>query len=482
MDRFPEYDMELEFGKYKLLCGVGCRALLISEEDRQLLMIGYMTDAEKGIRDEHALAEEILKGLGENAERISSLCSGFGGRYVCIARIGDRIIIWNDCCSLKQVFYDTDNTKDSICVASQARYIAFVKNYTKDSAAEAYLQKAQQEREFSLPLDATLYEKIKRLLPNHYLDNQGCFPARLRIFPETDDLRVLTDKERFDLLSGMLTNGMTSANSLFDLAVSLTGGLDSRAVLTAGSALKEKLTVVTLQYDGMPDTHTDLTIPARFCDRFCYDHHILKCSPPSPDYVKKYTEHSEHGHPYWMQMCQALSENGYSASLWVKGSCSEIVQNPCGNIPDRYVTPQLLCNLFELPEDDFSTSVIRRWIDRSRSAASESRIPLVSLFYWEHRMGSWLAECLNEGDIASECFSPFNVRAVLELLSTFPAVTRTAPDFRLFQRLMETFEPGSTDIPVNPGRYGSISARVKLFVKYYLPVVYRGLISVRRKQ
>ncbi|WP_213810180.1 hypothetical protein [Jeotgalicoccus sp. WY2] len=44
---------------------------------------------------------------------------------------------------------------------------------------------------------------------------------------------------------------------------------------------------------------------------------------------------------------------------------------------------------------------------------------VLDLYYWEHRMGRWHPELLNETDLAFDTFLPFNLRAILDIGMAF---------------------------------------------------------------
>lgn len=471
-----EYDCKLNLSEYNVYLGFGCRAVRAEENGRELIILGFITDTLTGRLSESALALKLLKELKCDGDNIAECFSGVGGRFVCFAKLSGRIFIWSDACALKQMFYDVDTFAGNICAASQARYIAMLKGYKTDAEAEDYIKKAKEQPEFSMPLSASMYKNISRLLPNHFLIDDGNPQRRMKAYNK--NYSAISENKRIEMIAGILNNGSESAFRIFNLTVSLTGGLDSRLALTALSREKSSLDVITLKYINMQENHSDLTVPSRFCERFGYNHRIIPCKEPSAEFVSRYLEHSENPHKYWIQMSEAVKKESYIGNALVKGSCSEIVQCPNGVLPDKKVTPKLLCKLFEITQTDFSLRIVGEWLASARSYAKSINIPVLSLFYWEHRMGSWLAECLNEGDVSTEVFSPFNVREALSLMLSFPKEKRIPPDFCLFMEILEKSEPGSSDIEINPGRYSSAASKIKLAIKYKIPFLYKIAIMM----
>ena len=471
-----EFDIKLKLGDYNIFLGSGCRTVHAFTDDRELLILGYITDAVTGELSESELAKKLLTDLRTDCENIVECFSGAGGRFVCFTLIEGKLFVWNDTCGLKQLFYDTASSGGTICAASQARYIARLKGYEPDAAAVEYLTEAKKQPEFSMPLSASIYKNVSRLLPNHFLADDGQPQRRMKAY--NINCSGISENRRVELIADMLKNGSRSASKIFKPSVSLTGGLDSRLALTAFSGIKQSLDVFTLKYVDMPGDHYDLVIPKQFCERFGYNHRVIECREPSAEYAAKYRAHSEHPHEYWIQMSEAVDKESNNSTVVVKGSCNEIVQYSNGVLPDADVTSEIICRLFEIPQTEFSLEIIGSWLGSAADAAKEHNIPLLSLFYWEHRMGSWFSACLNEGDVSSEVFSPFNVRKLLALMASFPLKTRIPPHFELFVRLMEECEKGSSEIEINPGRYSKATSKLKLFIKYKMPFLYKIAIMM----
>ena len=471
------YYKKIAIGDYFLYLGNECNLISSFSHDCEIHFLGYVTDALCGTRSEKEIVESIIPNVSCDESSLTSLTEMLGGRWVCFCRIKDVMYVWNDACSLKQVFYDTALVNREMCVASQARYIAFVANRSEDSSAKQFFEIAKKEPEFSFPLNATLYSSIKRLLPNHYLSSRCSTSMRMRNTPPFG--RLPYTQESVERISVWLENNTTSAAINRQLVVTITGGLDSRMALATCANIKNSIRAITIRYLDMPEHHHDLVISSEYCKLASVKHDIITCSSLNEDFVFKYRQHSEHAHEYWIQMSQCLEENGLGDYLLVKGSCNEVFQNPVGVLHKKMVTPKILCKLFNIPITPFSLSTIEEWLLDAEGASSD--IDLLSLFYWEHRMGSWFAECVNESDCVGDTFTPFNVRAILLSLSTVPLKARVAPKFKIYRDILEYMENSATSIPINPGRYSTLFSKLKLFVKYRAPFIYNLYIRMFMK-
>jgi hypothetical protein len=79
-----------------------------------------------------------------------------------------------------------------------------------------------------------------------------------------------------------------------------------------------------------------------------------------------------------------------------------------------------------------------------------SGIPLLDLFYWEQRVGSWASAALVELDLVQETFTPFNHRELLAMLLGVDHRLRASPRNRLHRSLIAHMWPEALSVPINP--------------------------------
>lgn len=444
--------------------GAGCSVTRQYRGKDSLLLLGYGVDPDAPEQDEHAMCARVLETPDD--EKARAVTDSWGGRWVICLRRNGRLRVWTDACGLKQVFYHRESGYRGY-LASQARYLAMILGDLPDAGALAYLEKAKRkDREYAWPLDGTAYGRIRRLLPNHVLDDASWEPRRMG-WPAVSDTDAQARVWR------ILTGGMTGLLNRGPAAVSVTAGLDSRLVLAAASRCPQHIRAFTFRYDGMAEEHVDLTVAQRLCAQMGISHRIIACGQPDEDFRCTYMAHAEDGHEYWIQMAEALARSSCGELILVKGSCNEINSNPAGLLPDALINAGVLCRLFGIPWTPFSAGIVRKWLADARVFCKNSGVRLLDLFYWEHRCGSWLAACLNEQDIAGEMYSPFNVRTLMAVIRPVPVQARIPPDYSFFRDLLRRGERDWLALPINPGRYDAPAARWKIALKY-------GLFSGRR--
>ena len=451
--------------------GEGCLYTTVRNGGGSALLLGYVIDAGNERRNIESLLQEFLSAIYADSSNVADCVKFWGGRWCLLFEADEKLNVITDTCGLKQVFYHVQGER--LTLASQARYIADLYSLMENEDDKSYISKASAEdKEYSWPVNATLYDKVKRLLPNHIL-TEGEGNDR-RYNPSGYDANESVAK-----MSELLKNQMRALQNERPCAVTITAGWDSRLVLAAADRMDEKLRAVTLQYSGVSDKHIDLTVPAAICNEVDVKHDIVFCEPLDAAFENRYKEHGENAHPYWSQMAYALEHNGYGGFMWVKGSCNEVLRNSSGVLYNWQVSPRMLCKLFQIPCDGFSERALSEWLRDAKPYCKAKGLRLLDLFYWEHRCGSWLAECLNENDLVGDTFTPFNCRAYLELGLTVSEAKRTPPHYSLFAEIIEDCGL-QVDIPVNAGRYGSLKSKVKCLLKNRLHLFY-GLVIILQK-
>lgn len=462
-DKF-QYNAKLEFGHNYVLLGEKCQTSIIKLANKEILLVGYAINGQNPQDTMDNMLKQLANKLDKDAKNLPDLTLYWGGRWVIFISIKNNLIAMTDCCGLKQLFY-AENV-----FGSQSRYVAYATNKEKNTEATHYIQMAMTiDKEYSWPLDSTLYNEVKRLLPNHlYIRNH------VERFKPSEQFSNMGQSERINAISILLKNIVKAATYHAKLAVTLTAGWDSRLVLASCNNVKENTNVLTLKYHHMPNNHIDIEISKQLCKKYGYEYKVLTCNSLNSEFVEDYRNHSENAHDYWIQMAQSIRDYKYENWLWTKGSCNEISRNSSGILYNWQINSRILSKLYGIYPCNYSKAIIEEWLKEAKCYASQTNYSVMDIFYWEHRLGSWLAECLNESDIAGETFTPFNVRAYFELIKYIAVEKRTSPNYLFFQEILKKMDM-SLDIPINPHRYDSITAKIKCLIKNKLHIIY-GII------
>lgn len=451
-------------GEYKVYLGEDCHHVSVQSEERYALLVGYIIDA-KGQDQEETLLRQFLEGIEDDSRNVASCVRYWGGRWSLIYKTSSGLNVITDTCGLKQVFYYSFLEKGNLTIASQARYLAETYGLSYNKQAEKYIDSARQiDKEYSWPLDGCLYKRVKRLLPNHILSE-----GKKGIERMASNKRI--SKEPTIEMTGLLRTQMYNLQTKRKCAVTVTAGWDSRLVLAAADKKDVKMKPVTLLYVGLDENNADVRVSRELCDRIRLNHQLIRCSTVRDEFEKACRQHCDEPHEYWLQMSQAIADAGLSDYFWVKGSCNEVLRASSGVLYGWQVSAKVLCKLFMIHYDDYSASIINDWLKGAVPFSKQYGINLLDLFYWEHRCGSWLAECLNESDIAGEMFAPFNCRAYIEAGLNVKYGDRVSPDYSLFREMLKQLS-FDLNIPINKGRYSSLKSKVQCMIKNKLHLLY----------
>lgn len=252
----------------------------------------------------------------------------------------------------------------------------------------------------------------------------------------------------------MLSKLLSSAHFRFNLALSLTAGWDSRILLAASKYIINDMFAFTFILENMALNSTDLLIPQSILKKNKITYHILDCrSKIDPEYYELCKTNVDFAHEYYSNSTFGMFGLFPQERVCVKGSCSEIAR--CFyylyGVHDEIVSPFQLAAL----EQGWSTipfvvDYLEKWLVSAVKVCNDSNMDILDLFYWEHRMGGWLAQGWLEFDIVQESFSPFNYRPLLENMLGTPIKYRRSPDYLLYRRIINCLWPDLLNWPVNP--------------------------------
>ena len=415
-----------------------------------LTLLGYLIDPDHSERGNSDILRDILQ-LATDDRDLFKQTTRFSGRWILISNSNVSTILFNDPTGLRSVYY-TDFHVEPFCCASQPGLIADIldSQYSKD-AKNHFLNSSyfKNDKEYWWPSGTSLYEAIKHLVPNHYINLQK---KEIKRFWPWESISSMDLEEGVVQSSVLLKNLMESAANRFELAMTITAGIDSRSLLAATRDICEKIHYYTLIYYDLNHKSPDIRIPKRLLSSFGLQHHILDCSSlMDDDFRNIYMQNVDNSHEAWGNIAFGLSKKFPSGKVCVKGTCSEIAR--CFYYKDHYpkfIDGYVLAKLNGMHNSKFAILHFEKWLKDSQAVANGSDIDILDLFYWEHRMGSWQAMSQLEWDIVHETYTPFNCRDLLSILLSVNRRYRKAPEYKLYQDIISALWPELLSEPINP--------------------------------
>jgi hypothetical protein len=443
-----------------------CRA---EADEKSLILIGYILDSRRPDADNAQIVSELLADL-VRFDSFLEKTYRFGGRWIMIVNDGEGSYLFNDAAGHRQVFYTTVNDHHGLWCASQPRILAELTGCRISREASVFIDSYEfrKNAEYRWPGHGSPYDEIMHLLPNHYLDlGTG---AGKRYWPSKPLPRKPLE-EAAKTASATLKGLIEAAAQRFELAISLTAGLDSRVVLAASRNVVEKNRVMTVRQIDKPDDHVDVRVASQVTEMLGLDHDVIESSLMIDDeFLLCFKENAVLPHYRYAPDAYAIFKRYQRQRVAVTGSISEIgrlsFRSQLGKPESEPIDAYDLARLQKMGRHPYAVNAFEAWLS---SLGDIHNIPLLDMFEWEQGHGNWLAMCHMEFDIAwKDLFAPFNCRDLLTLLLSVDPRHRKNADCKLYQTMINVLWPELLKIPINPGenKRRSIGSALKGKIPY----------------
>ena len=419
----------------------------VAKKNKSITLLGYILNPFDPAASNLEIVGELLDKL-ETCDGFFEYTACFGGRWILIVNDSVRTVIFTDAAGLRQVYYTIGATADQIWCASQPGLLAELLDLPKSDEALAFVRNYKKNEEQTwYPGDTTLYEAIKLLLPNHYLD---LGTRRVHRYWPSAELPVLSIEAATSKSLEILRGLMESARLRFNLAVSMTAGWDSRLVLAATQPMAKDVYYFTQLFWNMHEDDLDVTTPSRLLQNLGLKHNVITCrSEVNAEFYSIYRRNVIMGHEFYGPFAQGLFDRIPKDRINVWGDVAEIAKcyyRPSGS-SSASIAAESLAALTRMPADRFVIRAFQQWL--SGAVPHLYNVHLLDLFFWEQEAGSLQATIQAQCDIALEAFSPFNCRMLLTTLLSVPERHRRPPTFDLFRVIIGHLWRDVLNEPIN---------------------------------
>jgi hypothetical protein len=440
-------------GRIKLSAHPDLACTQVKAGDHALTLIGHILDP---LSPEAANTDILNLLLNEfrNRETLIAATHRLGGRWLIIAADTNNLFLFHDAMGLRQAFYTEPAATGDLWVMSQPGIAGEVLSLTPDTQALDYMdtQTFRRTSESRFPAAATTFKGLKHLLPNHWLDLKT---RQCKRYWPSSPLETLTPETAIDRLLPLLSGQVRAAAKRFDLALSLTAGIDSRLVLAAARDEAYRQCMITVRQGKMPDDHADIDVPRRLLKRIGLTHEVVHAtSSMSPDFSLWFKRNVFLAHDLYGHDAEAIFRCFGRTKAVITGSGAEVgrcaFRSKLPRADHVRFTPALLAWLEYGSTHPFLVEHFQDWL---ANAGQQNYVKLLDLFEWEQDYGNWLAMTQLEFDIAwRDNFTPFNCRDVLATMLGVDERYRRAPDYLLFQWAIQKAWPELLAEPINPHR------------------------------
>lgn len=441
-----------KLGKHLLFIHPDCTNVISENGEKKGVLLGHIFNPRASHLSNLDILNSILNQTDE--EGIAKLLYGTVGRFVLIVEENNSFTFFNDACGLKSFFYTQYNS--AFYAASQPLLLKLV---TKDLIVqgeryESYFNSdyVKSSKENWFPSGTSLYPGVYHLVANHYL--KSATMEQVRYWP-VKDLKIEDYNKSKEKFASLLKLTIDGASKRYNLGLGITGGFDSRILLSACKDAVDDMLFYTLQYRSLNTTSNDIRIPLSLSKKLNFPHQLMDCKLPiSNEFKEAYMNSSDMAHlDDWGHIAYGISQSFPENTMSVKGSCSEtgrcfFYKN--GAHPNITSSEDIMSINPKWKEIPFIGKQIKKWYDEVKKTSNNKGYNILDLFHWEVSTGSWQSQSQLEWDIVHDTFTPFNNRELLDIMLRINTKYRSKPKYILYRDTMKKLWPEVLLEPINP--------------------------------
>ena len=386
----------------------------------QLVLLGTIIDPSQPSHSNEDILQRLLT-LSHSFLDIEKALYSLGGRWVLIITSADRSRIYHDAAGLKPVFYCHDKNNLAV-IASQPALIEKL-GYTKRN--EKLIEQFEKYRNSkSWPLGLIPYDNVKQLIPNHYLNVLEM--NSVRYWPN-EEIIVETTRQAAKKISAILSGTIAALSQRNPCILSLTGGYDSRMLLSCAKNINSKLDYFTIKSDFTPNY--DIDIPKQLAKKHQLQHHFATrdLAPKDNKKIVEILSKNVGGMYYDRSMANITAfAKIIQSKTHLPGSVSEIGRcyyYPYGNRLSR-LSGKSIARYAGFKNNPHAITPFQNWLS---SVPKRSTYHILDLLYWEHRLGVWASCGLTYREGLIEQIPPMNNREFMDLCLAVPTKDRLPP-------------------------------------------------------
>ena len=382
-------------------------------------------------------------------------------RFILFAKTDQLCFVIQDAAGNRSLFYTIDDSNTFL--SSHSELIADIQNESISRDALEFMSqpgfKKNNNRYF--PGRFTPYQNIFSLTPNTLLHvDDGKIE---RFFPRSESESFKVNPGLLDELEYLLKTQVQLLSEEYNLAVSLTAGIDSRLTLASCRENLQGIFAYTYVVDEL--TKQDSHIASLLSDKLDVPHKTWNCRKDLEEgFTGKFLKNTSLVSTSYRARIARMLLNKYPADhLHLKSNMPDIMKahykKKFAFLPDQsssFIFSRLygICNNSKFVVNAFEDFISVTQLKKEMVYNYD----LYDLFYWEHRIGAYQSLSLCEWDIAQDSYILFNNREILKRMIQIPLRDRIK--FRLYYRLIEHMCPEISGIKINPHKKDKISKKI----------------------
>ena len=437
----------------------------LQEKDNWVALSGKAIDIICWNMDIHAIVGKCLDSLCYSEEKMLDYIDHLSGRFILIYHHGNNTKFMTDAFGTRSAFY---SLKNSALVASHSKILSDCLNLSECKQ----MANIRRDRRWRIPWAhanpgiLTQYEDVNILTPNTLLNIEE--RKIQRFYPRTK-LTVGNLSDVIEEVSVILKRQLELLNTEYNLALSLSAGIDSRTTLSAARDIAGNMFAFTyeqpIDYDNLINEalnmgdiklagsitrikesrqkvmETDLLVAREMTEALELRHvclvDVLAQHGDFQDFNEVLDCNTYHSHA--RRLAKAYLEQIRPNALHIRSNVSDIGKafyrkKGFNELP---LTAERMAQAWKRMEDN--KLVVEAFAEFTRVAQFGEMMNYdpFDMFFWEHREGTWLTCVLLESDVAFDTFELFNCRALAEKMLSVPVEQRkeSAIHYGIIKRL-----------------------------------------------
>ncbi|GEK91052.1 hypothetical protein [Alkalibacterium kapii] len=436
-----------------------------TDGEKTVIAYGKIIDSRNPDLTEQAIVEKLAQ--AKDSVQLVEWTEYMAGRYVLIYQNTKELILFPDATCSVPIFYSVIENK--WLISSKQKTIADALELPMSDASVEI--KSQAEEQQPLPYDRSMYEGIRVVIPNHFLNVKD--QRAKRFFP----IRELESRSVDEVIKETITLTQNVVDSYMmedDLVIPLTAGKDSRLILSFFKKYQDRIQLYTFDHQPKEAEPDDIKIPRQLTSRLGLSYQVLPRVQMDDETFKSFVNYfSGTQNRRILENALTLKQSGLKSSRFVTGDIIPIVKSNFGKkLPESLATTNYLVTKTHNYSDE-NKRIVRQWRKNVKKHAHENGVSLFDLFFWESRLGRWLPNNMSNYDTMSDPVLIFNNRRLIESWISIPREQRVDTDFH--EQIISRLWPELLDIPLTSGT-GLVNDLTRnsyvyygaTFFKYYL--------------
>ena len=441
---YPFYGLwnQIRLQDYQIIVSPKQHCYTVSNDSATILLAGHAYDPFSMSEDENVILAELLKLYSkENVGNASSMfwekINALTGVFTIIVIDQKSVLIIGDASGMQTTFYTVH--KGKVYVSSHTNLIGDL----LELECDPYVEQLINYRFFkllgnSLPGNLTQFNKVKRVIPNHYVKiEKGSLNVKRFYWPQKLEK---TESEIVEETVCILHNNMELISRKWKKpAISLTGGCDSKTTLACTNGLYDHFRYFS--YISSDAEKVDAEAAKKICDSLGLEHRTyiipedgIEKSEVVSEILNWNTGNIRYSHPndvrkrivfadtkdFDVEVKSWASEIGrayYSKRFHGRTDFGEMTPRKCTTLYKFFLHDRKLVR----QTDKVFEGYIRRYFEQAKVDPVEWQ----EQFFWEFRVPSWNGLVITgEHRYSFDITIPYNNRRIFELLLSVPIEDR----------------------------------------------------------